>query len=441
MTDLAQLRSAAREIFDDALRAVNAEDAVRRAVRFTGSSFSVCEIAIDIKPVYAVAIGKAALAMAYALEQALGQFFTRGVLVGPAPSLDQAQWLSTSRWNWYVGGHPLPSPESLAAAADAVGLLQRANHEQALVLFLISGGGSAMMEWPATRDITLADLQDVNRVLVNCGASISEINSVRRTFSAVKGGKLAARAPNCEQITLLVSDVPAGEEYNVGSGVAISPPPNALKSSDVIAQYNLRTQLSATIIEAIERPREFTADSNSRREHFVILSNEDALLAAALSAQRRGYKFVIAREVSDQPIAEGSSQLFSRLDQLRSKEPNAEPVCLISGGEFACPVIGNGVGGRNLETALRLAILHADSNRNDQFVAVCAGTDGIDGNSLAAGGIIDHTTIERATAAGLNAEDFLRRSDAFSFFDALGDVILTGPTGTNVRDVRILIKA
>ena len=439
MTDLSQLRIAAKEIFDDALRVVNAEDAVRRAVRFTGSHFSVCDIAIDARPIYAVAIGKAALPMSHALEQSLGQFLAAGVLVGPSPNLTQAEWLSRSRWNWYVGGHPLPSRESLAAAAHAVGLLQKADKERALILFLISGGGSAMMEWPATGNIALADLQEANRVLINCGASISEINSVRRAFSGVKGGKLAARAPHCEQITLIVSDVPSGEEYNVASGATINPAPNALKPSEVIARYDLRAQLPANIIEAIERPREFPAESNSSREHFVILSNEDALLAAALSAQKRRYKFAITNEISDQPVAEGCSQLISRLDQLHSKERNAEPVCLISGGEFACPVNGDGVGGRNLETALRLAILQAESN--DQFLALCCGTDGIDGNSPAAGAIIDSTTIKRARSAGLDAEDFLRRSDAFSFFDQLGDLIVTGPTGTNVRDLRILLRA
>jgi glycerate 2-kinase len=440
MTDLSQLRIAAKEIFTDALDVVNAEAAVRRAVRFNGSQVLVCDAAINVKPIYAVAMGKAALPMAYALEQTLGQFFTGGVLAGPAPSLAQVHWLSTSRWNWYVGGHPLPNRESLSAAAHAVGLLQKADKEKALILFLISGGGSAMMEWPATGNITLTDLQAANRVLVNCGASISEINSVRRAFSAVKGGKLAARAPNCDQFTLIVSDVPAGEEYNVASGATIRPAANALKPSEVMAQYNLRAQLPATIIEAIERPREFAAESNSTREHFVILGNEDALVAAAASAQRLGYGFQIATEISDQLIDEGCSQLMSRLDQLRTQAPSAAPVCLISGGEFACPVRGGGIGGRNLETALRLAIFHSDANQNDQFVALCSGTDGIDGNSSAAGAIVDSTTIERAAAAGLNAQDSLQRSDAFSFFDALGDAIVTGPTGTNVRDLRILVR-
>jgi glycerate 2-kinase len=332
------------------------------------------------------------------------------------------------------GGHPLPNRESLSAAADAVGVVQRAGKEQSLILFLISGGGSAMMEWPAEGNITLADLQDANRILVNCGASISEINSVRRAFSAVKGGKLAARAPTGDQITLIVSDVPAGEEYNVASGPTINPASDAPDALEVIARYKLQTQLPTTIIKAVEHPREFPSGSDSMREEFVLLSNETALQAAAAAAQRRGYAVEIARDISDQQIADGCEQLMSRLRQLRVKAPG-QPVCLISGGEFACTVKGDGIGGRNLETALRLAMSEPDN----AFVSLCSGTDGIDGNSPAAGAIVDSTTIERAKALGLNAAEYLQRSDAHSFFEQLGDPITTGPTGTNVRDLRILL--
>jgi glycerate 2-kinase len=438
MSNLSKLRTAASEIFDEALRGVDAEDAVRRAVRFNASSFSVCDIPINNKPIYAIAIGKAALSMSLGLEQSLGQFFKAGVLVGPSPNLAQAEWLSKSRWKWYVGGHPVPNRESLAAAADAVGLLQRANRERGLVLFLISGGGSAMMEWPANGNITLPDLQSANRILISCGASISEINSVRRAFSAVKGGKLSARAPNCDQITLIVSDVPASEEFNVGSGFTMKPAANAHDAREVIARYNLRSQLPVEVVKAIDSPREFQTDSDSVHKHYVLLSNEDALQSAALAARKRGYPVEIARDISDQQVANGCEHLINRLKQLRSNERADMPVCLISGGEFACRVNGDGIGGRNLETALRLAI-DADLDASNQFVALCAGTDGIDGNSPAAGTFFDSTTIERARAAGLNPQDFLKRSDAFSFFDALGDVIITGPTGTNVRDLRILL--
>jgi hydroxypyruvate reductase len=438
MNSLSQLRIAAKQIFDESLRGVNAEDAVRRAIQFSGTHFSICDTAISSRPIYSVAIGKAALSMSYALEQSLGQFFNGGVLVGPSPNLAQVEWLSKSRWNWYVGGHPLPSRESLSAAADAVGMLQRADREQGLIVFLISGGGSAMMEWPATGNISLKDLQDANRLLVSCGASISEINSVRRAFSALKGGKLAARAPNCDQITLIVSDVSAGGEYNVASGPTIRAHQDAANPREVVDDYGLRSHLPESIMQAIDITRDFSPASDCLRENFVLLSNENAVRSAATTAEEHGFTVDIAAEISDQSIADGCEQLLRRLNQLRARGGGA-PVCLISGGEFACPVNGDGIGGRNLETALRLAISHAEANTTNQFVALCAGTDGIDGNSPAAGALIDRTTIDRAKAMGLEAKDFLSRSDAFSFFEGLGDAQITGPTGTNVRDLRILL--
>jgi hydroxypyruvate reductase len=331
----------------------------------------------------------------------------------------------------------------LLAATEAFELLRRASEEQAVLIFLISGGGSAMLEWPLDEDITLADLQTANKVLVNCGASISEINAVRRAFSAVKGGRLAARAPDCDQFTLIVSDVPKGEERNVASGPTLAPPDDAPTPLEVIDRYNLRAQLPETILRVIEtNPGPARCYSTALRKHFVLLDNQSALEAAAEAARRRGFTTEIAGDISDQPIEEGCRQLLSRLDALRGrcqaeKSREANAVCLISGGEFTCPVRGEGLGGRNLETALRLAIAQSWSS-SAHFIALCAGTDGIDGNSPAAGAIVDSTTRERAEAIGLDPSAFIDRSDAYSFFVALGDAIATGATGSNVRDVRIL---
>ncbi len=455
MTNLTQLRLAAREIFEAGLRAVDPSAPVLRAVRLEGSRLSICDTAIDIvnRPVYSIAIGKAAFAMAYALERALGESFAAGFMSGPVPSSTvigirgMHEWTLRTRWRWVDGGHPLPNKASLIAATEAFDLLDRANRDHALVIFLISGGGSAMIEWPINEDITLVDLRTANKALVNSGASIEEVNAVRRAFSAVKGGRLTARAPNCDQVTLIVSDVPADEERNVASGPSLAPPADAPDARDVIARYNLASQLPETIVRTVKsEPKLFAEDSSALRRHFVLLDNRRALEAVAEAARQRGFVTEIFSEISDQPITEGCTQLIERLTQLREQvervptESVGKVVCLISGGEFACPVTGDGIGGRNLETALRLACAATLSLSNkEHFVTVCAGTDGIDGNSPAAGGIIDNTTIARAKAIGLDPEDFLKRSDAYSFFVALGDVVATGPTGTNVRDLRILL--
>jgi hydroxypyruvate reductase len=451
MSNLTQLRLAAREIFEEALAAVDPDAAVRRAVRLEASRLTIADVAIDIanRPVYSIAIGKAAFQMAAAMDKILGERLTAGIIASNEPRFAAANsdrierpQVNNLRHRVFYGGHPEPNEQSLAAARASFDLLEKANAEHALVMFLISGGGSAMIEWSLREDITLADLRAANKALVNSGASIAEINSVRRGFSAVKGGRLAALAPNCDQITLIVSDVPPGQETTVASGPSLVPSADAPDAREVIARYHLASKLPETIVRAVESDSTlFAEQSTNLRAHFVLLDNHSACEAAADASQRRNFTTEIAGDISDQPIAEGCAKLFERLIQIEAaRESAGKVVCLISGGEFACPVRGNGIGGRNLETALRLACA-ADTGLSDHehFVALCAGTDGIDGNSPAAGAVVDNTTIRRARAIGLAAKDFLQRSDAYSFFVALGEVVATGSTGTNVRDLRILL--
>ena len=214
---------------------------------------------------------------------------------------------------------------------------------------------------------------------------------------------------------------------------------NVLIDTNVLLSAALRDKLPESIRRAIDNPPPLAASSPNRGAHFVLLDNESALEAVAHAARGRGFATQIAREISDGSVEAGAESLLTRLVEM--KQANHD-VCLISGGEFSCPVKGDGIGGRNSETALRLAIAAEDHrDRIGSFVALCAGTDGVDGNSPAAGAIVDSTTIERAQKIGLDPNDFLVRSDSYSFFVALGDVITTGPTGTNVRDVRILLAS
>jgi hydroxypyruvate reductase len=445
MSNLTQLRLAAREIFDETLRTVDPEEAVRGTVHFEGRQLRVCDTVLNLsqtQSVYSIAIGKAAFGMARALDEKIGASLAAGVLASTVTSPAHPNALSApalTRWQIFHGGHPEPNEQSLAAARACFELLKRAEAEQALLIFLISGGGSAMLEWPIDESITLADLRTANRALVGSGASIAEINAIRRSFSAVKGGRLAGRAQSCAQLTLIVSDVAAGEERNVASGPTLAPPRNAPDPHEVIERYDLRSQLPEAILHAIEADSlPFEDVGTSLRRHFVLLDNHSALEAVTEAARRRGFVTETAADVADQPIQEGCAQLLNRLEALQAKVSKGETVCLISGGEFACPVRGDGLGGRNLETALRLAGARGSSS-SEQFVALCAGTDGIDGNSPAAGAIVDSTTIDRAGAIGLEPAEFIERSDVYSFFVALGDVVATGATGTNVRDVRILL--
>ena len=409
------LHQSARAIFHHALASVDPRQAVIDAVQ------------VSSKPVYAVAIGKAATAMAIGLEQALDERLSAGVISAPDPPRH------LKRWQSFTGGHPLPNRASLAAARAAAALLERANAEQALVIFLISGGGSAMFEWPLSSEISLDDLRAANEALIACGASISELNSVRRAFSAVKGGALARRAPQAELITFIISDTNRGDEASVASGPTLAPATGAPRAMDVIEQYDLTRLLPPSIMRVVQRTPVET--KNTPGTHHVLLGNWTALEAAARKAAELGFTCVKREDICEQPIEEGCELLLSSRDV-------SSRVCEISGGEFSCPVRGPGRGGRNLETVLRCAISLNQQSAAHHTVVLSAGTDGIDGNSPCAGAIADETTIQRNWGLRLAPEHYLERSDSFGFLDLYDhNLILTGPTGTNVRDLRVVLKS
>jgi hydroxypyruvate reductase len=452
LTELSDLRGAAREIFGDALRAADARRAVLHAVEFDGATLRVGDARFewhgDTAKVYSVALGKAAAAMASALDERLG-----GVLAGGVVSAPRSDFRLSERWRVYAGGHPLPNAESVEAACAAFELLRAADNAAALVLFLVSGGGSAMMELPRDPRLTLEELREANRVLVTCGAPIEEVNAVRRALSAVKGGGLASRAPRAAQATLVVSDVASGRAYDVASGPTLLAPPDSPRVAETVARYGLAAKLPGPILRALEETgvdRSSQLPPETRRTFKLLLDNESACEAAVRGARARGFAVEFARDIVEQHVEEGAAELVSRLLAFYAREGTAAGggVCLISGGEFSCPVRGGGTGGRNSETALRVALefekLVAERAARampvpKHLVALCAGTDGIDGNSPATGALADETTVTRARARGLDALKLLDESDAYTLFDQLGDALITGPTGTNVRDVRILV--
>ena len=402
------LHQDARLIFDHALSSVDP----RAAVNHELTAFDTAS------PIYSIAIGKAATSMALGLDDALGERLSAGVLVSSKPH-------DSNRWQSFIGGHPLPNEASLAAARAAFALLDRANKENATVIFLISGGGSAMIEWPVSDDISLRDLRAANQDLISCGASIAEINSVRRAFSAVKGGGLARRSHPAQMLTLIVSDTNPGDEASVASGPTLAAPPDAPKAIEVVEHYGLDTILPESIMNAIGQTK--TSPNPIGGSHVVLLDNQTAKNAAHQKAIELGFACSILDNINEQPIQEGCDLLLSN------------PSSSISGGEFSCPVRGDGRGGRNLETALRCAI--SLQNENSHTVVLSAGTDGIDGNSPAAGAIADETTIQRARNLSIDADQYLARSDSYTFFEQLKDLIVTGPTGTNVRDLRIVLRS
>lgn len=450
MNELPELRRAAREIFDDALAAVDARRAVLDAVELDGATLGIGDFRFGLRgespKVYSVALGKAAASMASALDERLGDAFAGGVISAPPSDLKLSP-----RWRVYAGGHPLPNAESLEAARAAFELLREADDAGALVVFLVSGGGSAMMEMPRDKRLTLGELREANRVLVTCGAPIEEVNAVRRALSAVKGGGLASQAPRAAQATLVVSDVGAGRAFDVASGPTLVAPHDSPPVVEIVARHGLASTLPIPILRALEEAGAHShaqAPPEARKTFRVLIDNESACRAAVRGARARGFAVEFAADIVGQHVEEGAAELVSRLSALyaRAGAAGGRGVCLISGGEFSCPVRGGGTGGRNSETALRVAfefekvLAAGGAGRGPKhLVALCAGTDGIDGNSPAAGALSDETTVGRALELGLDARKFLGESDAYTFFERLGDAVVTGPTGTNVRDVRILL--
>jgi len=435
------LRNIALEIFHRALAAIDVESVVRAFVRLEGDYVKIGEDAVELsrfKRVNVIAIGKASAPMARAVEKILGDRISGGLVAANAVIGQPPRLLPV-----IIGGHPLPNAGSLESAAKALEILRVNDSEETLVLFLISGGGSALFEKPIDAAITLDDLQTINRVLVGCGAVISEMNVVRRFLSAVKGGRLAAAAPRSRQISLYISDVNSDDLSTVSSGPTAPSRSTRADFDRIVERYDLIDKFPPHISNLIaggKLPDLLRADDekNHRRSHLLLLDNRKALLEAKRIAESDfGCLVEIAEDLVEGEVEETVRESIERMSALRDRNPG-KLICLLSGGEVICPVRGGGQGGRNQEFALRAAILLDQLGLSD-IVVLSAGTDGIDGNSSAAGAIADPDTLRLAGERGVSSEQRLQNSDSFNFFNALGDTIITGPTGNNVRDLRILI--
>src|SRR5262245_54310876 len=440
MNSSPDLRNIALEIFHRALAAIDVESVVRAFVRLEGDYVKIGEDAVELsrfKRVIVIAIGKASAPMARAVEKILGDRISGGLVAANAVIGQPPRLLPV-----IIGGHPLPNAGSLEAAAKALEILRVNDAEETLVLFLISGGGSALFELPIDAAITLDDLQTINRVLVGCGAVISEMNIVRRFLSAVKGGRLAAAAPRSRQISLYVSDVNSDDLSSVSSGPTYPSLATRADFDRIVERYDLLDKFPGRLSALIAGgklpglPQANVEDAN-RRSHRLLLDNRKALLEAKRIAESDfGCVVEIAEDLVEGDVETMMLTHVERVVALRHRQAG-KTVCLLSGGEVVCPVRGDGQGGRNQEFALRAAIqLH--QRGLSEVVVLSAGTDGIDGNSPADGAIADPGTLRRAEEKGISAERRLQDSDSFNFFNPLGDAIITGPTGNNVRDLRIL---
>jgi len=323
-------------------------------------------------------------------------------------------------------------------AAEAILRALDALNGRSLVIYLISGGGSAIVEKPITDEISFDDLVQTYRALVHSGAPIAQINAVRKHLSAVKGGRMAVSAAPAHQVSILISDVPDDSMDSLASGPTMPDTSTIGQCYEVVRQYNLLPQLPESVrdlfkMRALEETPKAGDPLFERARWWPVLSNLSAQKAAVERSAMKGFAIQIDNTCDDWDYRKAADYLLDRLRELRK---GVSRVCLISGGEVTVTVDSKpGIGGRNQQFALYCA----QRIQGENISVLSAGTDGIDGNSPAAGAVVDGTTMARAQARGLSAPDALAAFDAYPFFDALGDTIMTGYTGTNVRDVRVLL--
>ncbi len=427
-----RMRDVAREIFATALKNASIESAFGRHVHCERRVLRIGEDLHDLDTynrVFVVSIGKAAGTMAAALEAQVGSSL-EGIV---ASSIEPASQVRGFRY--FQGGHPMPTEESISAAKailNSLGALDSAS----LVIFMISGGGSSIVERPVDDEISLPDLVSTYRALVHSGAPIAEINAVRKHLSAVKGGRLALAASGAQQVSILVSDVPDDTPDALASGPTM-PDSTSIHDCEVIAaKYDLIEQFPKSVADlfrqhALEETPKSDDPAFVRARWWTVLSNKVAIDEAAVAATRAGFAVEVDNSCDDWDYGKAAAYLVERVRDLRSK---VSRVCLISGGEVTVAVRDAGIGGRNQQFALACA----EPISGHDITVLSAGTDGIDGNSVAAGAVVDGSTINRA--GGIESvRRAMKGFNAYPLLDSLGDAVITGPTGNNLRDLRVLL--
>src|SRR5271157_5140443 len=431
---LREMRDRAREMFDRALLECSIPHAFSRHILCDGRHLRIGKDVYDLdsfERTLVVSIGKAGHSMAEALCNIVDGGFS-GIV--DCPNAPPAQLFG---FHYFTGGHPLPNEDSLRAG-DAILRLVTGSSPRTLLVFLISGGASAIAEKPISSDISLADVVETYKALVHSGAPIAEINAVRKHLSALKGGRLARAAGPACQVSVLVSDVPENSLDALASGPTMPDTTTVADCHAIVERYNLLPRFPESVRTLFERgqlqetPKQGDPAFEDSR-YVTVLSNATATNAAVESAVLGGFAIEVDNSCDDWDFQRAADHLLGRLRELRRGVSRA---CLISGGEVTVKVGAKaGVGGRNQQFALYCAQHIA----GETITVLSAGTDGVDGNSPAAGAVVDGTTVERAQQHGFDVRAALDRFDAYTLFNAIGDAIVTGPTGNNVRDLRILL--
>jgi hydroxypyruvate reductase len=438
------MRDVARDIFTTALKNASIESAFARNVHCERRVLRIGDDLHDLDSynrVFVVSIGKAAHTMVAALEAQVGGSL-EGIVASPVEPASQVRG-----FRYFRGGHPTPTAESIRAANAILKSLTSLD-STSLAIFMISGGGSSVVEKPVVilkdtlkdDEISLPDLAATYRTLVHSGAPIAEINAIRKHLSAVKGGRLAQAAYPAQQVSILVSDVPDDTPDALASGPTMPDSSSIHDCERIAAKYGLVDQFPQSVADlfrqhALDETPKSDDPAFVRARWWTVLSNRVAIDKAAAAATRAGFAVEVDNSCDDWPYDKAAAYLLNRLRELHR---TVSRVCLISGGEVTVTVRNGGVGGRNQQFALACA----EEISGDDITVLSAGTDGIDGNSPAAGAVVDGSTIARVDVRAGSVEavrQALSGFNAYPLFDAIGDTVVTGPTGNNLRDLRILL--
>jgi hydroxypyruvate reductase len=438
---MSALRADARRIFEAALAAVDPEEAVRRHLRLEGRRLRAGSSTYDLdacERVLVAGAGKAAAPMALALERLLEGRIDGGLIV-----VKDGHGLPLERIRVVEAGHPVPDARGVRGTEEILKLLESAGGRD-LVLFLVTGGGSALLAAPA-QGIRLSEKQEATRRLLACGATIHEINAIRKHLSRAKGGQLARAAHPAAVLSLVLSDVIGDDLDVIGSGPTVPDTSTFGDTLEILRRYGILNRVPDGVRAHLERGAAGLLPETpkpgdpvfGRCSELLVGTNLRALSAAAAAAERLGYRSLIlssrlegeAREVARAFAAVGREVLGSR-------HPVPPPACILAGGETTVTLRGGGRGGRNQEFALAGAIALEGV---EGVVLLAGGTDGTDGPTDAAGALADGSTAERARRLGLDPLERLRENDAYHFFRPLDGLIMTGPTRTNVMDVYMLL--
>lgn len=443
---LDQMRSEAVQCFMASLNPVNPYEAVKRFVKIEGSRLiagSEERPAIELNPnefsrIFVVGGGKATAPMARAMEDILGDRISKGVIVVKYGFTDKLSYTEIIE-----ADHPLPDRNGVSGTKKILELIEGAE-EGDLVFSLISGGGSALLPQPAG-DILLAEKQAMTQKLLKCGASIDEINCIRKHISSTKGGQMARAAFPATTINLMLSDVVGDKMDVIASGPFVPDMSSYRDAWAIIEKYRL-DDIPQSIMHHLRDGLEGNLKDTPKEGdpvfdkvyNIIIGSNILALEAAEKEARKLGYKTSILSSMieGETGVVAGVHTAIAR-EIIKTGRPLSPPCCIISGGETTVTIRGKGMGGRNQEFCLASAIDISDMP--ERVVMLSGGTDGNDGPTDAAGGVVDPLSVKRGLAEGIKAAEYLANNDSYNFLKQTGDLLITGPTNTNVMDVRIML--